>query len=407
MVTEPAIHPDKTVRKTLDDGNKKTAKSFQDNEESKFEHVTEVELRNRAQEPDKFLAKNVKKVGNVVVKVEEATTVRDEVPAEELGRGVSLSERVEEEVVAKTKGKKISEDKRRPDKTKDRAAFHALAPKISLESNELETGVLSVPITEGRRSCAIISTIPKCDNFLNHHTEDEDAEESPEVESSKYNVTLSLDSGLGASFGAGKSILDADYRRNEKDAITSSNGAESAEDELELESFEMFETPKTERKHTKFRRSHSELNNFEINAFGGGDGRYLTSRSVDFTFALNPNFADVNIGEKDKRYYNIKDVTAPGKNPLNPLPDAVKLPAFLTSHITWERREDLLGIGVDAKGVDRTFGEPGACHSIANSLFTTPLTLVRVYLTRFFSPPFLIPLRIFFFFFFFIILTGL
>lgn len=215
-------------------------------------------------------------------------------------------------------------------------------------------------ISDGKRSCAVISTIPKCDRFVTPESDQDAIKEDKDY----------------SSFGGGKSMFDGDYQQGLGSDLPSVTTDEvttnETDDELELEDFEMFERSKDFPKLANLARSHSELNNFEINTFEG-NGRPLTSRSGDFTFAMNRNLTRRVIPGSSEGRHNQNDTT---KSKIIAKNGASQLPAFLTNSITWEREDILRDVRNESRSTAWRLGQPGACltnircqlHVITNKL---------------------------------------
>ncbi|XP_048516006.1 uncharacterized protein LOC105684187 isoform X2 [Athalia rosae] len=253
-----------------------------------------------------------------------------------------------------------------------------VSKKFAQLQKKFEEPLHSLPIyltNDIKRSCAVISTIPKCDHF--------EKNASPSIDEKK-------DSSLGLPFGtrAGKLIWDSSYQREDQRSagktvkITNVTG-----DELELEdiSLEMFEESKRPRDRSKLLRSNSVLNDYEINTFENS-GRALTSKSVDFTFALNPNLSrnisdlstDSYPHKYSKKYYSEDDgIASEDINRGWKSSTATNFPPFFRRGISWDRRQMVLPAGGEEyeAGEDVwTVGESAPTANDGRNDLTAPIT---------------------------------
>ncbi|XP_023288910.1 protein cordon-bleu [Orussus abietinus] len=141
-----------------------------------------------------------------------------------------------------------------------------------------------------RRSCAVISTIPKCDHLVPR----------------KEKLEISKAIGIAATTTFKKS--NTVHPSTEEDANQSSdcNKTSLTEKEIELGSENLLIPQKAEKspKRTNIFRSQSELNNFELSS-SERHGRHLTSHAEDFVCAFNTNLSS-NIPTR-------RDVPAPAR----------------------------------------------------------------------------------------------
>ena len=120
-----------------------------------------------------------------------------------------------------------------------------------------------------RRSCKIISTIPKCDHFEGIRLGSDDYEISNQY--SNYSINKSQEENID---------LTKKFEREESDGKPEEN----------LKTWKSLDQEKQVCKRAKIFRSQSELSNFEINT-PERHGRHLTSHAEDFMCALNTNLS--------------------------------------------------------------------------------------------------------------------
>ncbi|XP_051171957.1 MATH and LRR domain-containing protein PFE0570w isoform X3 [Leptopilina boulardi] len=139
-----------------------------------------------------------------------------------------------------------------------------------------------------RRSCKIISTIPKCDHFDCIDLNDQDLEISNHYSNNDtVNKSQTDKTGLIEKTEREKYAVDLD------------------DDDDNRKTWKSFDNEQQIHKRTKIFRSQSELSNFEINT-PERIGRHLTSHAEDFKCALNTNFSN-----------NITDLSSPTSNNFN------------------------------------------------------------------------------------------
>ncbi|XP_024939418.1 uncharacterized protein LOC107266363 isoform X1 [Cephus cinctus] len=166
-----------------------------------------------------------------------------------------------------------------------------------------ESGYIRKKNSMQTRSCAVISTIPKCEHIAPKWDDDvrkitKHNLQTEKPKSKSFEHPVNVKGSLGLPFDAGESIVHCSL---ELDARKESFGL--TEDELaNLENIGMLKRDKKMPKRMKIFRSHSDLNNFEINTFGRHP-RYLTAYAEDFAGVLNTNLTTnvLKLDEKERK----------------------------------------------------------------------------------------------------------